>query len=261
MNAIINHLLHNPYINNSWFNPFFHETNVCPQKAYRSLGLHAGTNLLEKTKTISNPFLHTIAKIGAFVGDLLTAISGNAIALFYNVSVLPIRNKIMQISNKKTQKGQNPWKPTSYKALAVDALLLASVVAIATLGPKYFVSATKPPSETLPTITHWAVDSTVVDKINDIGPWGKTLHWAQYSPLFAIPILALHQSLKSKTTVEGIGNLPSIEKTAPAKVNPKLFRFMCKVAKNKDPEHFNARWEEWKKEWLSLQQSQPSSLT
>ncbi len=124
----------NPF-NNSWFNPYYRPAVSLKAEAGIRLGLHIGTNFLAKTNGGN-----TAAKVAAFAADLFTAIPCNILALLYNILTLsPLRNKFIQISNyvrkEQDKAARQSWKPTSYKALAIDALLLAT---IAVVGYKYF---------------------------------------------------------------------------------------------------------------------------
>ena len=141
----------NPF-NNSWFNPYYRPAVSLKAEAGIRLGLHIGTNFLAKTNGGN-----TAAKVAAFAADLFTAIPCNILALLYNILTLsPLRNKFIQISNyvrkEQDKAARQSWKPTSYKALAIDAVLLAT---IAVVGYKYFfptiITPPKPP-EKLPEI-------------------------------------------------------------------------------------------------------------
>ena len=167
----------NPF-NNSWFNPYYRPAVALKAEAGIRLGLHIGTNFLAKTNG-----RNTAAKVAAFAADLFTAIPCNVLALLYNILTLsPLRNKFIQIFNnalrEQDKAARKSWKPTSYKALAIDAVLLAT---IAVVGYKYFfptiITPPKPP-EKLPEIAP-------PPKIIDISPEIPLRRWekAALSPL------------------------------------------------------------------------------
>ncbi len=166
----------NPF-NNSWFNPFYRPAVALKAEAGIRLGLHIGTNFLAKTNG-----RNTAAKVAAFAADLFTAIPCSLLALLYNILTLaPLRNKFIQISNhvlrEQDKAARQSWKPISYRALAIDALLLAT---IAVVGYKYFfptIDKTPKPSDQ-PTTPPEIVPPTPQKPI-DISPEIPSRSWTK----------------------------------------------------------------------------------
>jgi hypothetical protein len=135
-----------------WFNPYYQKSKPYKAVAYLTLGLHCGTDLLGKASRLTHPVSRTAAKVLAFAVDLFTAVICNPFALLYNCSVAPIANTIIKIANRKTIKASKSWEPTSYKAIAIDLALVASVAALGVLGYKHFFQVVddSPKPSTLP---------------------------------------------------------------------------------------------------------------
>jgi hypothetical protein len=121
-------------------NPWYRPALVPIKYAGMNYGLHAVTNLLAKCAKIENRTARTVAKIAAFTIDLFTAIIGNPTALVYNNTFAVIQNIFIRCVNKKLKKSdleaRKSWKPTSYKAIGIDLLIIASVAAIGIAGYK-----------------------------------------------------------------------------------------------------------------------------
>jgi hypothetical protein len=112
--------------------------------------------LLGKASRLTHPVSRTAAKVLAFAVDLFTAVICTPFALLYNCSIAPIANTIIKIANRKTIKASKSWKPTSYKAIAIDLALVASVATLGVLGYKHFFQAsTSHTPSTIPEITNW----------------------------------------------------------------------------------------------------------
>ena len=137
--------------------------------------------------------MNTVAKVAAFAADLFTAIPCNLLALLFNILTLaPLRNIFIQISNyvlkEQDKAARQSWKPTSYKALAIDALLLAT---IAVVGYKYFfptiITPPKPP-EKLPEKLREIVPPP---KIIDISPEIPSRSWTKAAIIIGSTITAV----------------------------------------------------------------------
>ncbi len=154
-------------LDNSWFNPFHRQAITLREEAGINLGLHIGTNFLAKTNG-----MNTGAKVAAFAIDLFTAIPCNVLALLFNILTLaPIRNRFIQISNdalkRQDEAARGFWKLTSYKALAIDAALLASIAVVGFVGYRHFFPAgtTPNPSVVPPSSDANLTSRTAVDPI------------------------------------------------------------------------------------------------
>ncbi len=76
--------------------------------------------------------------------DFFTAFIYIPVGFVYYHTIGTIQNVCIRKANKKLQKkAAKSWTPTSYKAFAVDAVIVTSVLALGILGTKYFCSVAK----------------------------------------------------------------------------------------------------------------------
>ena len=76
--------------------------------------------------------------------DFFTAFIYIPVGFVYYHTIGTIQNVCIRKANKKLQKkAAKSWTPTSYKAFAVDAVIVTSVLALGILGTKYFCSLAK----------------------------------------------------------------------------------------------------------------------
>jgi hypothetical protein len=126
----------------SLFNPWYRAQAVLKKDVGLVYSRHISGYFCKKANQLPDPTLQTSAKVFAYALDFFSWILRNASVFIYNFfTVAALRNKVINYQNNKIQKKaaelRRYWKPTSYKAIVGDILL---VVAIGYFANKYFFS-------------------------------------------------------------------------------------------------------------------------